>query len=341
MKFPLYRYDGFSIISVNKNQQKAIKSLIGKIESGSYKFRDNPCQCGNPTKEDDLLLVEKDMFGIPNDNIVCSSCGMIRSKQILEDEFLGEYYDVDYKPINYDLSQSTAETYYNAQMYRGKQFFDLAKKYSSPRKDAFVYDMGCGAGGVMHYFKEYGLQCSGNDYSEEFLKYGRTKGMALSYGEMDDSAIEDNSLDYFILSHVYEHLTDTKSYLSRIFAKLKIGGVLIMEVPGLFADISSKTGYPAASCQFAHVINFYHEAFLRNMFEFYNARVLFGNERCTFLVEKTEETVFEKSFVFDAQKSIFPDVLDHIEKTTNEYRSTLNPIFQKRKLARLLKGKVK
>ena len=201
------------------------------------------------------------MFGIPNRNVLCSTCGLIRSEKVLVDNDLGTYYDLDYKPINYDLSQASGESYYKRQMYRGKEFYDLLQKHHRLKENGAVYDMGCGSGGVMHYFNEAGMSCMGNDYSKEFLEYGNLQGMNLSYGDLTDDSVEDNSTDVFILSHVFEHLVDTRDYLIKIFSKIKVGGVLILEVPGIFANISEKSGYPLGSCQFAHVINFYHKIF--------------------------------------------------------------------------------
>lgn len=337
--FPLFKNDGYSILSINKDQRAAVKNLVSKIKSGQYAFHENPCQCGNPPSNEDVIVSEKDMFGIPNRNILCASCGLIRSEKVINEEQLGTYYDDDYKPINYDLSQSSGKLYYERQMSRGEKFYQLAAKYAKPLKGQRVYDMGCGAGGVMHYFNEEGLLCFGNDYSEEFLAYGRKKNMNIYYGDLDDSKIENDSVDFFILSHVYEHLIGPREYLKRIFSKIKVGGVFIMEVPGVFAGISSSTGYPSASCQFAHVINFYHDAYLRAMFESYGLKVLFGNEQCTFLVEKTEQTTFEKPFVYiDAQKA--EAVAEHLVKTNRDYISLTNKIYVKRLVSKLIKGKV-
>jgi len=337
--FPVYKNDGYSVLSINADQRRGVKSLVTKINSGEYKFQSNPCQCGNKSKTEDIIVSEKDMFGIPNRNILCSSCGLIRSEEILSDNDLSKYYDKDYKPINYNLSQVSGESYYKSQMYRGKQFYDLLAKHHNVNGQKLVYDMGCGSGGVMHYFKEAGMNCQGNDYSEEYLKYGNSVGMSLSYGDMDDKNIADNSIDIFVLSHVYEHLVDTSSYLKRIFSKIKIGGVLVMEVPGVFADISDKTGYPLSSCQFAHVINFYHKSFLKSMFEHFGLKVVFGNERCTFIVEQTEVSNFDIPFVYNNSLE-YKRVLSHLKTTTLNYRSVINKVFLKRALARLIKGKV-
>ena len=337
--FPVYKNDGYSILSLNSSQRNGVNSLVSKLNSGEYNFQDNPCQCGNNSSQDDILVSEKDMFGIPNRNILCSNCGLIRSEKILVDSDLSKYYDEDYKPINYNLSQVSGESYYKSQMYRGKQFYDLLKKNYSIKGDELVYDMGCGSGGVMHYFNEAGMACKGNDYSKEYLEYGNSVGMNLSYGDMNDDGVENNSVDIFVLSHVYEHLVNTQEYLKRIFSKIKVGGVLIMEVPGVFAEISEKTGYPLSGCQFAHVINFYHKDFLKSMFEHFGLKVVFGNERCTFIVEKTNTSNFEIPFNYQNSKE-FIRVSNHLQTTTKNYRSVTNKVFIKRKISALIRGKI-
>ena len=70
--FPVYKNDGYSILSLNNSQRTGVNSLVYKLNSGEYNFQDNPCQCGNNSSQDDILVSEKDMFGIPNRNILCA-----------------------------------------------------------------------------------------------------------------------------------------------------------------------------------------------------------------------------------------------------------------------------
>jgi SAM-dependent methyltransferase len=193
--------------------------------------------------------------------------------------------------------------------------------------------MGCGAGGVMHYFHAEGKRCFGNDFSEDYLAYGNAKGMQLSYGEMQKHFPEKNTVDLFILAHVYEHLNQPLQVLNDVFSRIRVGGYLLIEVPGVFANISAKKGYPAAYHQFAHVINFFHESYLRALFTHEHLDIVHGDERCTFLVKKTGAI---SQLFYPDKTDKYKDVKAHLLKNTKRYQSITNPIFVKRKIRNLL-----
>ncbi|MCB0480900.1 MAG: class I SAM-dependent methyltransferase [Flavobacteriales bacterium] len=340
--FPVYKDDGYTILSLNSNQRNAVQVLVSKIRSGKYSFEENSCQCGATSTHDDLIVTEKDMFGIPNVNLLCGNCGLIRSQKVLKENSLSNYYNIDYKPINYNLQDVGAKEYYESQKSRGKQFYELANKYAKPQKGQHIYDMGCGAGGVMHYFNEAGMKCFGNDFSKEYLAYGNSQGMKLAYGDMQaNQDAEEDKFDFFILAHVYEHLVNPYQYLKEIFRKLRIGGILIMEVPGVYAESNLNNGYPLSGCQFAHVVNFYNQDFLTAMFEHFGTSVKYGDEHCTFIVQKTENTNFDSKFEYVPKDPQYLAKLKaHLALTSKKYKKITNPIYAKRKIAGIIKGKV-
>ncbi len=331
MVFPLFRNTGRPIISIGRNQRKAVKLLANKLD-GKYELVENPCQCQNP--KDGEVVVERDMFGIPNRNILCTNCGLIRSEFVLSDESLDRYYEEDYKPINYNLGEATAEEYYQKQLARGKQFFDLATELNLIESVSSVYDFGCGAGGVMHYFNEAGISCSGNDYSEDYLNYGRKQGMNLVHGQMQDDFPAKGSVDLVIMAHVYEHLKDPLGTLEDIFSRIKVGGYLMFEVPGVFASMKASTGYPGAYHQFAHVINFYHEKYLQDLLSGEGLEIVYSNERCTLVVRKVGEGVQLK---FPDANDQYPLIKQHLITSFKSYNTIFNPTFLKRAISRSLR----
>ena len=82
IKFPFYKNDGKPLFIFKRTIKEAVIRVNDKIKSGKYKHIPNPCLCGNQTPENDLLIAEKDMWGIAVDSLICSRCGLVRSKTI-------------------------------------------------------------------------------------------------------------------------------------------------------------------------------------------------------------------------------------------------------------------
>ena len=64
VSFPIWKNDGREIVDLNDLQKKQIKNFLSKLKSGEYKFLENPCLCGNTDKSLDILVAEKDRYGI-------------------------------------------------------------------------------------------------------------------------------------------------------------------------------------------------------------------------------------------------------------------------------------
>src|SRR5437868_15403435 len=99
IKFPLYKNDGKPLFIFKKTIKEAVERVNRKIKTGQYKHIPNPCLCGNQHPENDLLLAEKDMWGIAVDSLICSKCGLVRSKTIPDANAFADFYETDYKNI--------------------------------------------------------------------------------------------------------------------------------------------------------------------------------------------------------------------------------------------------
>ena len=77
------------------------------------------------------------------------------------------------------------------------------------------------------------FSCTGVDYDEEYLEFGRLKGLSLINGNYKN-IIEDNSVDLLILSHVMEHFSNPIEDMIDVISKVKSNKYLLVEVPGIF-----------------------------------------------------------------------------------------------------------
>ncbi len=198
-----------------------------------------------------------------------------------------------------------------------------------------ILEIGCGCGGILEPFHKINISCKGVDYNKEYLEYGRQKGLSLIYGNYK-SLIEEDSIDLLILSHVMEHFTNPINEMIEVINKVKSNKYLLIEVPGIFS--LNKVYYnPILYLQNAHVFNFYYY-YLKVFFEKLDLKVIYGDERCTFLLQKLEGWKKPNiKFVFENNMRDFPKKINvFIRKTDFLYKYSLSPYVWKRRLVNIL-----
>jgi hypothetical protein len=291
INFPLYDDDGDPLYIANPATKEAIIAVNKKIKRGEYQHKLNPCLCGNKFPNQDTLISKKDMWGLSVENVICSKCGLIRSKEILNDESMTDFYEKYYKTIYYGTTKPD-ESHFAAQKSRGQGFFDLLQSLGLADNINIVFDYGCDMGGALVPFADAGKIVSGCSFGKDFVSFGRSKGLTgIYHGELDQSETKDSSQDLVILSHVMEHFPHPIIQMERILSIIKPEKYLLVEVPGIFADNPYKY-YPIWHIQKGHVFNFYYKDFLILFFNILGLKVLFCNERCTFIMQKPKDYQF-------------------------------------------------
>ncbi len=284
IKLPLYKNDGNAMFIFKRSIKEAVQRVNSKINSGFYHHIENRCLCGNTKPAQDVLLAEKDMWGITVDSVLCSKCGLIRSKMIPDKKALADFYETDYKNIYYN-SIEPGEDLFNSQKIRGEGFFKLVENLNILDEIKTVFDYGCGMGGALVPFKQVGKKVSGCDYGEEYIDYGNKKDLNLYHGELNEKNTHRNSQDLVMVSHVMEHFTDIVNSMQNIVDIVAPGKYFLVEVPGLYAESPHKY-YPVWHLQKGHIVNFFYKDFLIDFFTILGLEVVFCNEQCTFICKK-------------------------------------------------------
>ena len=73
--------------------------LIEAIDDGGLKMIDNHCLCKNNNPEKDIVISEKDRYGIPVGSILCSRRGLIRSNKIFNESSNNLFYEKFYRDL--------------------------------------------------------------------------------------------------------------------------------------------------------------------------------------------------------------------------------------------------
>lgn len=273
---------GSPVIPVTAAQTAAIDEVREKVRSGHYHFVERTCLCGET--KDDVRITDQDRYGFPVESMLCKGCGIIRSISIFDDESNQEFYECEYRRV-YVGSAAPPLSFFEEQVKRGEALLSLLRDTTKERNFRSVMEVGCGAGGILYPFSKSGAECVGFDYDSEYLDYGRKKGLGLVYGDYAN-AVAKESMDVVILSHVLEHFAEPARELIPILERLAPGGYLVVQVPGIFS-IHRSYRDPFWYFQNAHVFNF-HKAFLTRFFEAMSLRVLYGDEFCSFVVQKPQ-----------------------------------------------------
>ena len=328
-KFPIYKNNGKSVLSLSSIQKQAIKDFKAKLASGIYILKDNPCMCG---AHDDIVVSEKDRYGIPVRYVLCRNCGLVRQAQRLDDPSTALFYRDDYRSI-YVGKETATEDFFTDQVNHGKDFCVVVEKYIDLSNIHKVFEAGCGAGGIIYAFKEHGADVSGCDFGEKYLMYGRSKGLNLYEGEPDLTKTPADSQNLVILSHVLEHLNNPLEYVNNLIEMIAPEGYLLIQVPGLLS-IYKQYSNPIGYFQNAHVNNFYGH-YLECFFSLLGLEVVHGDEGCTFLLKKPKSWTkrsIEGLTVWDEEMPEWSRIIEH--SLRKDYLHSL--ISPKRNIVRLL-----
>ena len=289
VQYPFFMKPEDLDIHLDEIQQSAVTRLIQKLEDGRYKKNKNNCLCGNNDNCMDKLVSCIDMHGIPLDVLLCRKCGLLRAAEIFDVASNENYYRFEYRDIHNSGGRS-ASSYFNDQLERGESFLKIARENRIIDEVATVLEIGCGSGGILYPFHLAGKKVAGFDYDENYVGYGRGKGMALHCMGKDPS-VKAEPYDLLILSHVMEHFLDPRSELLQLIEQVKPGKYVIIEVPGVFAEVPAKVlyGYPVRYFQVAHVVQFFYRDFLNLFYASLGLEILYGDENATFLLRKPHD----------------------------------------------------
>ncbi|MFH1641133.1 MAG: class I SAM-dependent methyltransferase [Candidatus Omnitrophota bacterium] len=223
--------DGKPCAALNPTQAAAKEEIIRKINGGAYKMEEVPCAvCSGSSFE---RLSEKERFGFCLPIVICRDCGLIQMSPRLTESSYAEYYRREFRRLGLGKEEPSWE-YSLDEYFHGQQicYFlrDFLKK--SP-KELLVLEIGCGAAGIVAYFRDAGCQVVGLDVDEEHVQYGRkTYNLDLRAGNLSQCRLEKKP-DVVIMSHVLEHLSNPNHDLELLRSLINPEGLVYIEVPGV------------------------------------------------------------------------------------------------------------
>jgi len=237
-----YNNDNKPLVRLNSEQLEMKDSIKKKIDKGIYRFEEVPCPICD--KRNFNLLSLKDMYGLYFPVVICKLCGLIQTNPRMTQESYNLFYNNEYNKLDRPYYQNiydnkfyqNIDNFFKAQFCRGEVIYNyLTKNNVLCKKDheLFILEVGCGAGGILQYFRKKGCIVKGIDLGEEYLTYGKKKyGLDLVSGTIFNVFLN-RKPDIIIYSHVIEHLLKPNSELHKLKSIINKDGVLYIALPGI------------------------------------------------------------------------------------------------------------
>ena len=303
-----YRDDGRATLSLNGLQVKTKESIQQKIKEGIYIFESVPC--GICDGEDFELLSQKDRYGLYVSAVVCKSCGLIQLNPRMNWESYSEFYKDDYRKL-YEGESLPTDEFFVSQYIKGKNIYSYLHNngiIKEPNSRLSVLEIGCGAGGILQYFKDNGCRVKGIDLGEEYIEFGREKyGLDLSVGTLLATSLEFEP-DIIIYSHVLEHILSVSEELKNIKEKLSSQGVIYIEVPGVKNLFKSYEMNFLLYLQNAHVY-YFSLATLKRLMGHNDFEMVSGDENIRSVFRRKPQTALEQDSEND-----YPSVVEYLQE---------------------------
>ena len=218
----------------NSLQASALSRFRTAIASGELLLEKVACPvCGSTESQ---VVAAIDRQGLDVDTVRCLQCPTLYSQDRFTEESLNLFYSDFYRSL-YGGLESPDDDWFNQQTKNGRRIFTLlGENKLLPNSDTSLraLEIGTGAGGALVPFKEAGYSVLGIDFDEKFLDFGRSKGLSLQRGGIQDlDGLK--TFDVVVLKDVLEHLPDPLQALRMIRESLSEKGIVYIQVPGLQA----------------------------------------------------------------------------------------------------------
>lgn len=246
-----YERVGESAIALNDKQVAVRDALNARIASGESSLAPTPCPCAI-AGAGDTLLATSDKYGMVNHVVVCDQCGLVRANPRMQAKAYAQFYAHEYRL----LYGGTAKPGGRFELMRARRAGSaqwIRRAFSLANKT--VLEIGAGGGWLLDHLRHDAERVVGYDYNDVYLDLGRSRGIDLRSGGVDEALKSDERYDLIVLSQVLEHMLDPIVELTRLRALLAPGGQLYIGVPGLLNPTTNPMGL-MRHFQAAHVYYF-------------------------------------------------------------------------------------
>ncbi len=190
-----------------------------------------PCNlCGSGDAEQ---IRTKDRHGAPLRSVICRQCGLVWTDPRPAPEQVREFYAQEYRLDFKGTYQPKPKHTYRS----GKVALDRVQRLRDVLKPGMrILDVGAGGGEVVYVLRAMGYDATGFEPNEGYARYAaEVLGLPVRQGFHQDCLVEPESQDVVTMFHMVEHLEGPFEALQNVYAWLRPGGLLVVEVPNVEA----------------------------------------------------------------------------------------------------------
>ncbi len=211
------------------------------ILRGLWKGKPSCPLCGN--KETRLLL--KDSANQDRPVRICQNCHIPYVYPQPEFQEVESWYGNQYFAASLDPARDIFRRWKDSMKSGGDLFLPTGKQFSlvfqwlestglsdlEQKKPRKMLDVGCATGGLIAEFISRGWEADGVELSPSAVGFCQEMGFSVQQGTLDTLHFPAQSYDLVTLTHVIEHLPDTRKTLTEACRLLKPGGGLFIRTP--------------------------------------------------------------------------------------------------------------
>ncbi len=188
------------------------------------------CPLCDATDFKELYLTRDRHYGISGSYRVvrCVRCLLVMLNPMYSDQELAALYPGDY--------------YAYQDKFRVRHWRELARKllgyYVGTKEPRFkapgtILDLGCGSGWFLDSMRSRGWKTYGVEISEQAAVLGKSQGLQICCGNLQDANFPSEFFDYVRANHSFEHISCPNDTLEEIYRILKPQGKLLICVPNI------------------------------------------------------------------------------------------------------------
>lgn len=307
-----YDNDGIQPLELNALQIATRDVVRQRMDQGVYPQEQIPCPLCEGGRF--RVLAKKDRYGLPHSIVICTQCGLVLANPRMTKAAYEDFYQTLYRPLYVGRPQADAE-FFNDQFQLGQiqRRFLMSSGLLPDLAGKVVWEVGCGAGGILQAFRAAGAQVFGVDYGEEYVRYGAQQhGLALQAGPLA-TLRNAPAPDLVIYSHVLEHVLDPVAELQLLSQLTGPQTLIFIEVPGLRWTHRAYGQDFALSLQNAHVFHFSLST-LKQLFARFGFACLGGHEYIRAIFRKGGEPQPASAVASD-----YGDTMAYLERLESLY----------------------
>lgn len=220
-----YRADGIPLVVLSDFQKKNLQQFLHDTRI-TY---NTILECPLCKDRDAILVAEKDKYSIPLETVVCENCGLLRSYKQLDEESLMIFYSEYYRKI-YDAAFNIVDNNLLHERYEAGAKIKIPNYVT---KDKVILEIGCGGGWNLMPFHKSGYTYYGFDLDKELLECGKSRGLNLFLGDVEEAVKMGIKCDYLSVDQVLEHVCDPIDFLVSLKPLLHENAIVDIYVPSL------------------------------------------------------------------------------------------------------------